>query len=278
MRRSTILMTVTLLLALPAAAQELPMLTSDAALGPGDEISVSVLEDPNINADVRLSDDGQILLKVLGKVDVSGLSAQGIEARIKSLLEANYLTKATVSVQVKELASKPISVVGAVVRPGRVTATGNITLIQAITQAGGLATNHGRDLYVLRSGENGISEQLAISIDELLVNGNPDVNIPLAPNDLVNVTVETPVTVYVMGEVMRPGKAQFRSSQTPTLLQALADAGGPTDRAGRNVIITRQVNGRQERMVVNYRDIISGRKQDLVLQDNDTIVLEESFF
>ena len=278
MIRSKILMTVLLLLATAAGAQDLPLLTSDATLGAGDIISVKVLEDPSISAETRLSEDGQIVLNVLGRVNVAGLSAPGIEARLKSLLEASFLTKATVSVEIKELVSKPISVVGAVVRPGLVTATGNITLIQAITQAGGLATNHGRELHVLRGGASGITEQLTISVDDLLVNGNPDLNIPLSPNDLINVTIETPVTVYVMGEVMRPGKAQFRSTQTPTLLQALADAGGPTDRAGRNVIITRQLDGKQQRLVVNYRDIIKGRSQDLVLQDNDTVVLSESMF
>lgn len=279
MKVSGILMTALLLLTASVGAQELPILTNDSALGPGDVISVRVLEDPSINDEaVRINDEGQITLKVLSRVNVTGLSPRAIEARLKTLLEAQYLTVATVMVEVKELASKPISVVGAVVRPGRLTATGNVTLIQAITSAGGLATNHGRELYVLRSGSNGITEQLAIPIDELLVAGNPDYNIPLAPNDLVNVPVETPVTVYVMGEVMRPGKAEFRSSQTPTLLQAIANSGGPTDRAGREVIITRYVSGRQDRIVVNYRDIISGRRQDLVLQDNDTVFLKESFF
>lgn len=279
MKRSMILMTVLLSLASLLGAQELPILTNDAALGPGDVISVRVLEDPAITSEsVRISEDGFIALPVLSKVNVLGLSAAGIEQRLETLLEAQYLTSATVTVDIKELASKPISVVGAVVRPGRITAPGTVTLIQAITQAGGLATNHGRELYVLRSGASGITEQLAIPIDELLVAGNPDYNIPLAPNDLVNVPVETPVAVYVMGEVMRPGKAEFRSSQTPTLLQAIAHAGGPTDRAGREVIITRQNGGKQERLVINYRDIISGRRQDLVLQDNDTVFLKESFF
>lgn len=279
MKHSMILMTMLLALTATLGGQELPLLTNDAALGPGDVISVRVLEDPKINTDAaRISEDGFITLNVLSRVNVSGLGPNAIESLLESLLEAQFLTQATVTVEVKELASKPISVVGAVVRPGRLTATGTVTLIQAITQAGGLANNHGRELYVLRSGASGITEQLAIPIDQLLVAGNPDYNIPLSPNDLVNVPIETPVTVYVMGEVMRPGKAEFRSSQTPTLLQAIAHAGGPTDRAGREAIITRTTNGAQERIVINYRDIISGRRQDLLLQDSDTVVLKESFF
>src|SRR4029453_11227354 len=121
---------------------------------------------------------------------------------------------------------------------------------------------------------NGLSEQLAIDVEELMVRGNPDVNIPLAPNDLVNIPIDPPLTVYIMGEVMRPGKAQFRSSQTPTLLQAIADAGGPTDRAGRTVVILRNSGGRQQRLEANYRAIKDGRRPDLVLQDNDTVILD----
>lgn len=261
-----------------AAAQELPILSTDAPIGPRDVIDVSVLEDKTINSRVTVSEDGTIVLNVLEKVQVSGLTASQIEQRLKSLLEASYLAKATVTVQVAEFSSKPISVVGAVIRPGRISATGNTTLIQAITQAGGLAAGHGKDLYVLRTGTNGLSEQVAVSIEDLMVNGNPDVNIPLAPNDLVNVPADTPITIYMLGEFARPGKALFRSSQTPTLLQAMADAGGQTDRAGKVVVITRNLDGKTERIRVNYRHILSGRVQDVPLRDNDTVFLEAALF
>lgn len=273
--------TILIFLALTAAiagAQELPILTKDAPVGPRDVIEVSVLEDKTISSRATVNEEGMIALNVLGKVQVSGLTPSQIEARLKSLLEANFLANATVSVQVVEFASKPISVLGAVVRPGLISASGNTTLLQAITQAGGLAPNHGKDLYVLRTAQNGLTEQVAVPIDELLNNGNPDVNIPLAPNDLVNVPVDQPLTIYVAGEVMKPGKVQFRSSQTPTLLQAIADAGGTTDRASRKALITRVVNGKSTTVTVHFGDIIRGRKPDYVLQDNDTVWIDVSLF
>lgn len=277
MKRSGILILLVLLTGL-AGAQELPILSTDAPVGPRDVIDVSVLEDKNINAKVTVGEDGTIVLNVLERVQVSGMTAAQIESRLKSLLEESYLAKATVTVQVVEFASKPISVVGAVVRPGRISATGNTTLIQAITQAGGLAPTHGKELYVLRTGSNGLSEQVSISIDDLMINGDPDANIPLAPNDLVNVPADTPITIYLLGEFAKPGPAQFRSSQTPTLLQAMSAAGGYTDRAGKNVVITRMVNGKQERQVINYRSILSGRRPDVVLKDADTLFIEPALF
>ena len=278
MKRSAILFLILTALAGIAPAQELPILSTDAPIGPSDVLDISVLEDKSIAGRVTVKEDGTIVLNVLEKVQVAGLSASQIEGRLKSLLEESYLAKATVSVQVVEFASKPISVVGAVVRPGRISATGNTTLIQAITQAGGLAPTHGKDLYILRTASNGLSERVSISIDDLMINGNPDVNIPLAPNDLVNVPADTPITIYLLGEFARPGKALFRSSQTPTLLQAMADAGGQTDRAGKTVIITRLVDGKTQRIEVNYRQILSGRKQDVILRDNDTLYLGSALF
>jgi polysaccharide export outer membrane protein len=279
MKLRGILTSLLLSLAVVASAQETTVSMADAPVGPRDVLDIRVLEDTTINnPHAVVSEDGQIVLNIIGRVQVAGLTAIEMEARLKSLLEAKYLATATVSVQVVEYASKPISVIGAVVRPGRISATGSTTLIQAITQAGGLTAGHGRELYVLRTGRNGLTEQVAVDIDQLMVNGNPDLNIPLAPNDLINVPLDAPITIYIMGEVMHPGKAQFRSSQTPTLLQAIADAGGPTDRASRLAIVKRMENGKQLSFRVNYKDIIRGRKADVVLKDNDTVWVDEALF
>ena len=270
-----------LLLVLAAAvltAQDLPELSIETPVGPRDVLQVTVLEDPTITNRYSVTEDGQVVLNVVGKVTVAGQTTGQIEGLLKSLLEANFIRKATVSVQVLEFGSKPISVVGAVQKPGPIGARSNMTLIQAITQAGGLVAGYGKELYILRTGRNGLSEQLAIDIEELMVNGNPDVNVPLLPNDLINVPVDTPIAIYVLGEVMKPGKVEFRRSQTPTLLQAISAAGGHTDRAAKKAIVKRKVNGKEQSITVPYRDILKGKKQDFTLQDNDTIVLPESFF
>jgi polysaccharide export outer membrane protein len=251
---------------------------SDAPIGPRDFIEVKVFQDPTLNTKMTVTDDGRINMPLIGKIDVSGLTPNEVETRIKKLLEAGYLAKADVSVTVLEAGSKPISVIGAVTRPGRIGITGNITLIQAITQAGGLANGYGRTLYVLRTAANGLTEQIAIDIDDLMVNGNPDLNLPLRANDVINVPVDSSINIYVLGEVMHPGSVQFRRSQTPTLLQLLAAAGGPTDRASKQVIVKRVVGGSEKTFRYDFKKIIDGRQNDVVLQDGDTIVFKESFF
>jgi polysaccharide export outer membrane protein len=277
MKRLPIFLILSLLAAMPLFSQDAPS-SSEARVGPRDVVEIKVFQDPSLNTRAQIAEDGRINMPLLGKVEVSGQTTSQVEAHIKALLEAKYITKADVSVQIVEYGNKPISVVGAVTRPGSIGATGNITLIQAITQAGGLAPGYGKTLYVLRTGQNGLTEQISIDIEDLLVNGNADLNVPLAPNDVINVPVDTPIMVYVLGEVMHPGVVQFRRSQTPTLLQALAGAGGPTDRASKTVRIKRTANGQPQTITVDFKKISRGNKADEPLFDNDTIYVNESFF
>jgi polysaccharide export outer membrane protein len=264
--------------AVPLPPETISSPSIDLPIGPRDVLEIRVLQDPTLNTRTVVGDDGKITFALVGKIDLAGLTPPQAEARIKSLLQGKYLTTADVSVQVVEAGNKPISVIGAVMHPGRIGATGSITLMQAITQAGGLGTGYGRMLYVLRTAANGLSEQIAIDLEDLLVNGNPDVNIPLFPNDVVNVPVDTPLNLYVLGEVMKPGRVQFRRSQNPTLLQALADAGGLTDRASRDVSIKRSVNNKEVVLKYNYKRILTGQDPDVPLLDNDTIYVRESVF
>lgn len=256
---------------------EPPASASDAPIGPRDQIEVKVFQDPNLYTKATVTDDGRITMPLIGKVSVSGLTPTEIEQRIKTLLE-KFINNPDVSVTVTEAGSKPISVIGAVMRPGRIGITGNISLIQAITQAGGLATGYGRALYVLRTASNGLTEQIAIDIDDLMVNGNPDLNLPLRANDVINVPIDASINIYVLGEVMHPGPAQFRRSQTPTLLQVLASAGGPTDRASKKVVLKRVVAGVEKTFHYDFRKIIDGRQSDVVLMDGDRLIFQESFF
>src|SRR5688572_15744481 len=79
--------------------------SAQTALGPRDILDIKVLEDLSINARVTVSDDGDIILPLLGKVQISGLSTLEAETRIKDALEAGYLNRATVSVQIIEYGS-----------------------------------------------------------------------------------------------------------------------------------------------------------------------------
>jgi polysaccharide export outer membrane protein len=260
-----------------ANASDAAASSSDAPVGPRDQIEVRVFQDSDLNTKATVTDDGRITMPLIGKVSVSGLTPTEIEQRVKTLLE-KFINNPDVSVTVVEAGNRPISVIGAVMHPGRIGITGNISLIQAITQAGGLASGYGRALYVLRTASNGLTEQISVDIDDLMVNGNPDLNLPLRPNDVINIPVDGSINIYVLGEVMRPGSVQFRRSQTPTLLQVLSSAGGPTDRASKKVVLKRVVGGTEKTFHYDFRKIIDGRQADVVLMDGDRLIFQESFF
>ena len=59
--------------------------------------------------------------------------------------------------------------------------------------------------YILRRADNGLSDQVTIDLDDLLVRGDQRLNIPIFANDLINVPVTVEVTVYCLGEVAKPG-------------------------------------------------------------------------
>jgi polysaccharide biosynthesis/export protein len=263
-------------LAAAAPAQDILLNRSEVRIGPRDVVDVKIVQDDKLNTHATVSDEGAITMPVVGKVVIGGLTQRQAEQRIQQVLESRVLNKADVTVQLIEFGSKPISVVGAVTHPGNVGGS-NLTLIQAITEAGGLAPGYGKSLYVIRTGMNGLNEQIAVDIDDLMVHGNPDLNLPLSPNDVINIPVEVPLTVYVWGEVTHPGKIELRRTQNPSLLQAVAAAGGPTDRAGKIVKITR-TGDKSKTISANWKRIAEGNGKDIPLQDGDTIYIKESIF
>jgi polysaccharide biosynthesis/export protein len=254
-------------------------IASEATVGARDVIEIRVFQDPTFNTRATVGDDGMINMPPLGKIQVTGLTLTQVEQKVKVMLESRLLQKADVSVDLIEAGSKPISVIGAVTKPGRIGITGNISLMQAITAAGGLAPGYGRTLYVLRTASNGLTEQISVDVDDLMVNGNSDINLPLRANDVINVPIEQMISIYVLGEAMKPGVVQFRSSQHPTLLQALSMAGGPTDRAANTLLLKRMAaDGKMGTQQHNFRKIVSGRDNDVPLKDGDTIYINASFF
>lgn len=276
MKRLSLIVLAAFGLAAVASAQDL-VNSSDVRIGPRDVVDVRVVQDEKFNLSATVSDEGAINLPSVGKIVIGGMTQRQAEQRIQQVLESRVLNKADVSVQITQFGNKPISVVGAVTKPGNVGGS-NLTLIQALTEAGGLAPGYGKTLYVIRTAANGLNEQIAIDIDDLMVSGNPDLNLPLAPNDVINVPVEVPLTVYVMGEVTHPGKVELRRTQNPSLLQAIAAAGGPTDRAGRTARISRTDGGKSKTLSANWKRIAEGDGKDVPLQDGDTIYIKESVF
>jgi polysaccharide export outer membrane protein len=248
-------------------------------IGPRDLIKIRVFEMPELNLEVRVSEEGTVSLPPMGDVSLTGQTETEAALTLKTLLESKYAQRATVEVKVQEFRSRPISVIGAVKQPGPLTFSGRWTLLEALTAAGGVAENHGNSLYVLRRADNGLSDQVPIDLDQLLERADPRVNIPLFANDLINVPSAVEVTVYCLGEISHPGAVTFKSTERITLIAAIARAGGLTDRASKKIRIKRAnaAAGTPE-LEANYNRILAGEDPDLELRQGDVVVVKESFF
>ena len=88
---------------------------------------------------------------------------------------------------------------------------------------------------------------MKISIDDLFLKGDSRLNIPLEPNDIVNIPAEKTVLIYVFGQVRKPGALEVKKSNIPTLLQAIAQAGGFSERASKARVLIKRINKTEKR-------------------------------
>jgi polysaccharide export outer membrane protein len=249
-------------------------------IGPRDLLEIKVFELPELNQTVRVSEDGSITLPLLGNVQIGGLTKDGVERKLAELLEAKYLKNAQLSVFIKEYQSKRVAIIGAVEKPGMYELVGRQTLLQMISQAGGFKDTSSNEIFVLREGKNGITASIAIDLEDLTVNGNQKLNIPLQANDVINVPVDRIINIYVFGQVKNAGALQVKMSKKITLLQAIAQAGGLTDGASKRGVSIKRTDksGREIKMKVNLKDIINGKKPDIELKEGDVVYVRESIF
>lgn len=248
-------------------------------IGPKDFVEIRVLEDPELNRKVRVDDEGKISLEYAGDVAVGGMTVDEAAAAMKAALEERVLQRASVTIEVLEFRSRPISVIGAVGKPGTLTLSGRWSLLEALTEAGGLGTNHGDTIYILRRADNGLQHQLAININELMLEADPALDIPIFPNDFINIPEAVQITIHCMGEVKNPGSQTFSSKDRITVLSALASAGGLTDRASNKIRVRkRSPDGTGSVITVNFKRLLAGEDLDPELSDGDFIMVKESFF
>jgi len=253
--------------------QNLPI--NDYKIGAKDVLEIKVFELPELSQTVRVAEDGSVSLSLLGKVQVAGLTAQELEKELASILDQKYTQAAHVTVFIKEY--QRVAVLGAIGRPGMYELVGPTTILQIISQAGGLTPQAMNELYVFRKGKGGITNKITINLDDLFSDGNQSYNIELQPKDEIVIPIDQVFSVYVYGEVKTPGEIQFKQSKKITLMQAIAQAGGLTDWASKSRVVIKRTDkrtGKELKIPVNLKSIISGKMLDLVLAEGDLVIVQ----
>lgn len=249
-------------------------------IGGEDLLEIAVFEVPELSRTVRVSEKGLITLPLLGEIRASGLTPRGLEGHLRDRLSERYVKNPQVSVFVREHGSKRVSVLGAVGRPGVYEMFGPRRLLQILAEAGGLREEAGREIHVIRTAPDGTARRISVSVAALTTESDPSLNIGIEPGDVVSVPIDPPLFIYVDGAVKTPGRIEQPSARPITLLQAIAKAGGATERANlKKVQILRSRDGEAPRAsIVNVARIRKGEETDPVLGDGDIVVVPETFF
>jgi polysaccharide export outer membrane protein len=240
-----------------AAAPAAPVAQADYALGPEDQIEVTIYGQPDMPLRLRIKQDGTVSLPLMGSVSAAGETPVGLAEKIRStLLQGGYLREPRVNVEVTSYVSRSVTLLGAVVRPGIYPLQGAEPLSRVLATAGG--QRDGSETVVLRRGD---APPQRFAIAALAGGGAGDP--ALQPGDMV--FVPSAEHFYIYGQVRSPGSFPIRGGMT--FRQALSQGGGPNDAGTQNRIrLTRQ--GQQSEIA----DL------DAPIQDGDVMFVRERLF
>lgn len=263
----------------------------DYVIGPEDVLQIEVFDVPELKRTVRVSNDGMIGLTLIGRVKASGLTADQLREALETKYAETYLQDPQISIYVNEFHAKPLSIIGAVERPGLYQLTGPRTLIEILSMAGGLAKRSsapaGRTLFVTRKGgfedvqladgmELVSADKLEINIRKLLYAHDELLNIPIKPRDTISVTKAD--VVYVVGSVRKPGGFVLEDREKVTVMQALALAegffGSPAKSSSR--VIRRAPDGSRTEIPVNLQKVLNGKAEDVEMAAGDILLIPDS--
>ena len=256
-------------------------LSEDYWIGAEDVIQITVYDQPDLSITVKVSPDGYIPFPLLGRIKAEGYTGRELEKEVEDKLLADYLKNPQVSILIKEYRSRKIYVLGGVANPGIYELTRTITLLEAISRAGGLSNNAARHAVISRSKSRhdqtgAVEEPLKIDLKRLLDEGDTSLNVIIHDGDVIQIPNAN--SYFVFGEVKSPGL--YTIDKDLTILQAITRAGGFTKIAApARTKVIRGKDGNEETIKVDISDIIKGDKEkDIFIRADDIVVVPESFF
>lgn len=245
-------------------------------LGPGDKMKIYVYDEPELDTDVVIvKQDGTISYRLVGEVDVTGLTIPEATAIIEEKLKP-YLLFPKVSIIPFEARSASITILGKVTYPGMFEIKGRMRIVDALASAGGLALGYFQNnsveladlerTFMIRNGKI-----LPIDFVELVQKGNMLYNIPILDRDYIYLPSAINREVYIIGEVNQEGHYFFQENMT--LLQSITFAQGFKGTAQSTVYVIRGNLSHPRLFKIDTKAILKAKVQDFPLKPNDIVYI-----
>jgi polysaccharide export outer membrane protein len=240
----------------------------ETILGAGDVVRISVYQNPDLNTETRINEQGAINFPLIGNVNIGGSTISAAEQKIaKALRDGGFVLRPQVTLNVTLIRSSQISILGQVSKPGRypIDIVGS-KVSEMVAMAGGVLPT-GADVVTLVGTRNGNQIKLDIDLPAIMQAGKAELDVSVENGDIIY--VDRAPLAYIYGEVQRPGP--LRVERGLTLLQALASAGGLSPRGTERGI---KVHRRDANGVVT----VSEMKMNELVERDDVIYVKESLF
>lgn len=243
-------------------------------LGPGDILEIEIAEVPKTLARTFVMPDGMVYYNLAGGVRAEGLTQAQFSTQLTEALKRDYANP-LVNVSLVEVRSRRYWMLGRVFKPGIYPLRQPTTLLEAISESGGLFTSRFSgttqelaDLsnsVIIRDGEI-----LPVNFETLIRSGDTSQNIYLRHNDFIYLPSATASSVLLLGAVAAPQAVGYKDSLT--LVDCIAQGRGPAKGAYLNqVVIVRGTLDQPSATLVNLKAILTGAEPDVRLQPGDIV-------
>jgi polysaccharide biosynthesis/export protein len=250
-------------------------------IGPRDLIAIQVYDSPELTRTVRVGADGMVRLPMLKqRLKAEGLMPNEVEGVVaNALMEEGIIVDPFVTVTVAEYSSRPISVAGAVKSPLTFQASAPVSLLEAVTRAGGLSPDAGSEILITKSqpGPDGEPASLIqrVPVRALIDSADPEANVKLTGGE--EVRVPEAGKVYVVGNVKRPGAFPVQDGAETSVLKVLAVAEGLAPFAGKQAYVyRREASGSKNEIPIELSRIMQRKAPDVPLLANDVLYIPDN--
>lgn len=244
------------------------------AIGAGDLLNVVVFDTPELTTSVRVSQDGDVNLPVLGMMKLAGLNTIEAARKIEDELRSRRLIiDPHVTVFIAEYASQGAAVMGEVRSPGVYPTLGTRRLLDMISVAGGLQTTAGKSISIVHRDDP--QHPITIALQSGPATMYAQENPVILPGDTI--IVAKAGVVYVIGDVLKPGGFLVDNNSPISVMQSLSLAGGwdKTAALSKTKLIRKTPEGREE-IDLDLKHVAYGSQADMSVKDGDILFVPSS--